>query len=313
MRCAAFHTQAALAMCTLTACGLRTDATDSFYICVEEEGLGGTGTGADHSARPGSCDQPLELPFESGVRRERELQGCSQASGVCGADAGPEDVYRFSVPQPIDVSIRFDPAHTDFVPSLRVTRVDKGEPADCTASDEETDVCLPLDGQRPPGASWFAVPEYDYYIFVDSPPGSRGSYLFELRTGIDAVGERCLDNVIEVDLRENLRFEYEGTLPSRQGFANGRCGGPGAEQMFRLTFPSAGRLRARLDHADFWSVLSLGHSCAGMDQYRCIREEEADEFETLEYVGGSPDWTTYLAVDQQRFGGGDYKLVIELD
>ncbi len=302
----------------LAACGFRTASTDSFYICANGETAlneeNGTGTGAGTGARPGSCDAPFELPFDSTVVRSGRLTGCSSSMGWCGHDGGTEDVFRFRVPRPVDVSIRFDPKKTDFVPTLRVVRSTAEDAIDCADSTENsTDACLYLAGQDPAGISWYAEPEHEYYVFVDSPSGSRGEYTLELRTGPDAVSTRCTDGVIDVNLGETPHFEHSGTLPRAHGFVDGTCGGPRAEQTFRVTFPRVGRLTAQLLEADFWSVLSLGLDCPGSHQYVCLKETTADQFAPLLYAVGEPGTIVYLAVDQQRVSGGEFSLTIDFE
>ncbi|MEE9383493.1 MAG: hypothetical protein V3V08_08785 [Nannocystaceae bacterium] len=300
-------------------CGFRSASTDDFYLCVAEErtgtgdtGTGGTGDDLEGHVRSGSCDAPFELPYGAIVKRSGKLVGCSQASGWCGQDGGTEDVYRLRVPHPMDVSIRFDVNRTDFVPVLRTVRVGLDEPAECVdAAAEHTDTCLYLAGQDPAGVSWYAEPEHDYYVFVDSPSGSRGEYAFEMRAGPEAVSDRCLDGATEVDLGATPHFEDNGTLPPTHGFSDGKCNAPGSEKVYKLIFPGGGTLTAQLTSAQFWSSLSLGPGCAGSTQYACVAETKADQFEPLVHVGGGPGTVMYLAVDQQQVGGGDYNLTID--
>ena len=294
-------------------CGMRTATTDPYYICVNSDGQDGA-SGEGDEVRAGSCEAPWDLSFGASVERQGTLSGCSDASGWCGYDGGAEDVYRFSVPAATDVSIRFDPDRTDFIPVVRVVRVPAGDDATeaCKAEEDDTDACLYLAGQSPAGISWYAEPEHTYYVFVDSPSGSRGDYVFEMRAGRDQVSDRCLQGAIPVDLGANPHLEHMGVLPGANGFADGHCDSPGAEQVFELSLPRAGRLTAVLEYAEFWSALSLRPDCSGGNEIVCVKEERVNEFEPLERSFGVAT-KIYLAVDQQRVGGGDYKLVVDFE
>jgi hypothetical protein len=291
-------------------CGLRS-SPDAVLLCEGGDTEGDT----EGTPRPGSCMDPIPLPPPPlPVVIRGRLGGCSDAEGWCGADGGPEDVYRLDLTQAgmSEVTVRVRPDETAFSPTIRVVR----DPGDgtldpCTGPDGLSEVCAPEADAR---AGWsFLAPPAVYYVHVDSA-AAGGDYALDLQYGPAGLADACTFFPETIVLGNGGVFSWEDTLPRAQGEVDSFCSTPGAEHVFPLVIKNAGTLQVLVETLDgdpLRPVLSLRQDCAPSSELVCDPSAPEDGTSTLSYPFGGPAML-YLAVDQAGVSGGKYRLTVSM-
>jgi len=296
---------AALGLC---ACGLRSDADD-------DEGGVDTVSDTEDDPRRGGCDMPYVLPFANFEVRGR-LLGPGKVRGWCGRtdqgrgedadlpagepDAGPEDSYIVTPSFDVDAVVVISDA--DFTPSLRVTR-------DGCREDVLPQLCAaPL--RVGDARHFFAEVGHSYTITVDSPEGTDGHYTMQVVYGDPGIAA-CPVHPTQIDQAPGGYFTWSNTFGNNPGDVDGRCGGPGDENMFQVNvlFPGTMTFRVTADDS-FAPVLSLRSGCGGVTELQCTSAEQTGS-NTVELVNFFPEpGTFFVVVDQGDVVGGSYKLEV---
>lgn len=291
---------AALGLC---ACGLRSDPDD------DEGGGLDTVSDTEDDPRRGGCDMPYVLPFANFEVRGR-LLGPGKVRSWCGRaieeggsdapDAGPEDSYIVTPSFDVDVGVIISDA--DFEPSIRVTR-------DGCREDVLPQMCAaPIEV----GAArhFFAEVGHSYTITVDSPEGTDGHYTMQVVYGDPGIAA-CPIHPSQIDQAPGGFFTWSNTFGNVPGEVDGRCGGPGDENMFQVNvnFPGTMTFRVTADDS-FAPVLSLRSGCGGVTELQCTSSEQTGS-STVEIVNFFPNpGTFFIVVDQGDVVGGSYKLEV---
>lgn len=289
---------AALLAIGLCACGLRSDTDD-------ESGGVDTVQDTEDDPRRGGCDMPYVLPFANAEVRGR-LLGPGRVRGWCGRqgedepDAGPEDSYIVTPSFDVDAVVVI--AEADFEPSLRVTR-------DGCQEDVLPRLCAaPLGvGQA---RHFFAEVGHSYTITVDSPEGTDGRYTMQVVYGDPGI-DACPVHPTQIDQAPGGYFTWSNSFGSSPGEMDGRCGGPGDENMFQVNVRSPGVMTFRVE-ADrgFAPVLSLRSGCGAVTELQCSSSEQTgSNIVELSNFFPAPG-TFYIVVDQGDVVGGSYKLEV---
>ena len=291
----------------LCACGLRSDVDD------DESGGVDTVSDTEDDPRRGGCDMPFVLPFANTEVRGR-LLGPGRVRGWCGRlgenesaegpvgapDAGPEDSYVVSPSFDVDAVITISDA--DFEPSIRVTRDGCQEdvlPQLCAAPVEVGSV-----------RHFFAEVGHSYTITVDSPEDTDGHYPMQVVYGDPGIAA-CPIHSSQIDQAPGGYFTWSNSFGPRPGEVDGRCGGPGDENMFQVNvlFPGTITFRVTADDS-FAPILSLRSGCGGVTELQCVSAEQTGS-STIELVNFFPNpGTFYIVVDQGDIVGGSYKLEV---
>ncbi len=285
----------------LCACGLRSDPDD-------QDLSGDTVSDTEADPRRGGCDMPYVLPFANFEARGR-LLGPGKVRGWCGRtveddveapDAGPEDSYIVTPSFDVDVAVVISEA--EFEPSVRVTR-------DGCREDVLPNLCA-----APLGVGvarhFFAEVGHSYTITVDSPEGTDGHYAMQVVYGDPGIGA-CPIHPAIIDQAPGGYFTWSNTFGATPGEVDGRCGGPGDENMFQVNvlFPGTITFRATAD-ASFAPVLSLRSGCGGVTELQCVSSAQTGS-STVELVNFFPNpGTFYIVVDMGDVVGGSYKLEV---
>lgn len=278
----------AAVLTALWGCGLRTDPDSSAPVCIEDADTGG-------EARAGSCEAPIDVPAQD-IVVQGQLGGCDGANGWCGRDSGPEDVYRILTPNPIDMHVRFNPAETEFIPTLRVLGGDGATVDPCIFDVAQSDVCTP-DASLRERWSWLSQPG-ETFIIVDGV-GGGGKYEFEISYGVGAFGECEAEEVIAMDY--NVAVTRVGTFDAVQGRYDGACQTPGDDRLYTLQLPGPGTLTAVAEDASGTGVASIRGGCAGNTEVTCGAVAQQS------YSGPT---TVNVVVDSTSVDGGNYSLVL---
>ncbi len=281
----------AAALTALWGCGLRTDPDSSAPVCIE-------GEDTDGEPRTGSCEAPIDVPAGE-IIVQGQLGGCDGANGWCGRDGGPEDVYRIATPNPIDMHVRFNPAETDFIPTLRILGGAAGTVDPCTFEVSQSDVCTP-DASLRERWSWLAQPG-ETYIIVDGA-GGGGKYEFEITYGVGAFGECEAEEIIAMEY--DVAVTRVGTFEAVQGTYDGACQTPGDDRLFTVQLPGPGTLTATAETASGDGIASIRTGCAGNTEQSCgvVAQQFFDSAGTANVV-----------VDSTGVDGGNYSLVLRYE
>jgi len=299
MRPRAVWPAALVATLGLCACGLRSDADDDESGGVEVD----TGDDTGEDPREGGCDNPFVLPFANFEVRGR-LLGPGRVRSWCGRDAaddpdaGPEDSYVITPTFDVDVQLLIT---ADFEPSVRVTR-------DGCSEDELPQLCAAPVGEGNP--HFFAEVGHSYTVTIDSPEGTDGRYTMQLIYG-DPPIDQCPVHPAQIDQEPGGFFTWSNTFGSNPGEVDGRCGGPGDENMFQVNVSFPGLMTFRVSASDsFAPVLSLRSGCGGVTELQCVSAAQvgASSFELTQFFEGPG--TFFIVVDQGDNKGGDYKLEV---
>lgn len=297
-----------------TGCGLR--STPEGPLLCADDGDSGTDDGGED--RAGSCASPIDLPYGTPLTVRGKLGGCSEAAGWCGADGGPEDVYRLPKENEAteDVVVSFRADETSSSPTLRVVHDDGTDGTFDPCADPPlapTEVCAASAETRD---TWvFNRGAGDTYIIVDSAGQVSGAeYAFDVAYFTAAVPDDCpkMDDVITLGI--GGVFVWDDTLAREQGYLDGKfCNAPGSEHTWMLQLKQPGLLKAVVEAHDdrLEPIASVRTSCAGSREVACDNTSSAEGSSSL---GVSLDAGSYLlTVDQQSVSGGAYTLTVSLD
>lgn len=284
-------------------CGLR---SDPFAPEVDSEDDGaeesqGTEESGGDPFRPGTCNDPLAMPFAPMTLRG-ELDGPSFSEGWCGSDRGPEDVYTLVPDYDVDVILALVPGETEFSPTLRV--VEDG----CAPGTGITQVCTRSFADQP--YHFLARAGHTYSVFIDSEGGGEGKYAFEVSFGWPYL-DLCAPHPEVIQQLPGSAFIWNNDFSEGQGRVDGYCGGPGRENMFPLVATYPGNMYAHVETTgSFAPVLSLRTDCAALSELAC----------TADGPGGVADLgffiepgQYYLVVDQAEIGAGGYQLRVDFE
>ena len=290
------------AMCA-TACGLRSDPESSLFCSADSsEDTGG-------EARSGSCSNPIPLPAGNLVVRGN-LGGCSEASGWCGADAGPEDVYELVPPAAMDITLTLREDETTFPATLRVSQ--GMDP--CVSDATDTELCAPDAVGR---TSWsFRADEAQtpIYVAVDSAGFSSSmEYAFDVQYGGQFVDPGCPLFPEVIVLGTGGVYIWEDTLARDQGYIDGACDMPGAEHIFEMTLKSAGVLTVTVEPLDseLQPAVSVRTSCAANKEQGCAGASGPGAVVVFDEF--MEPGKRLLAVDQIGVSGGAYRMTATLN
>lgn len=279
-------------------CGLRSDVLLDEPQGTDDGDEGEEDDGDDGGGRQGTCDLPSSFP-SSGGRVSGELSGSSRLRGWCGADAGPEVVYRIAPDTDVDVSLSL--ASADFSPTLRVRE------GGCEDGDDvPTLVCDPgFSNDEFGGRHFFARAGQEYYVVVDSASGDGGEYALDVSfepvplSSCPLHGETIVQD-------PGGAFLWRNDLSSGQGRVDGACGGPGRENMFVFLVSQPGFVAIIADATDgFEPIVSLRRGCGGVTEVACSGNDgTGSAFLETQVDPGE----YYIVVDQGGRQGGSYEL-----
>ncbi|MBZ5709845.1 hypothetical protein [Nannocystis pusilla] len=296
-RCAMAPGVSVLAAGLILACGARSGLTEDDT---------GDGTGVmSVDPREGGCDNPIVLPLANMEVRGR-LQGPSRVEGFCGdgvIDGGAEDTYLIVPTFDTDVLLLMQPS-TEFTPTLRVTR------DGCYEDDNN----IPRLCAAPVGdvlfRHFFAEAGHEYSVTVDSPEGTDGYYAMQIVYTAPTL-DGCPVHMTQIDQELNGNFRWSNTLGGRAGQVDGRCGGPGAENMFQVNVASPGEILFRVTaDTSFAPALSIRTGCGGSSELVCTSMQETGS-PTLEILQFFEPGTYFVVVDQNDIRGGEYVLEVQ--
>lgn len=295
-----------LVLASVAACGLRSDPFAPDYVL---DGSGGVETETDDGPgdpnRPGTCNDPLIMPFAPMTLRG-ELSGPSYSEGWCASDKGPEDIYQL-VPEgyDVDVTLTLLPEETDddLAPTLRV--VEDG----CAPDTGFTKICTHSFVNEP--FHFLARNGHVYSVMIDSPEGSRGRYGFRVDFG-DPPLALCPVHPEVIEQLPGSSFLWGNDFSQGQGRADGYCGGPGRENMFALDASYPGNIYARVETSgDFAPALGIRTGCGGATELLCDADTAGQVAELVYFINQPGRY--YLTVDQAQIGGGGYSLRVDFD
>lgn len=291
----------ALSMAWAAGCGLR---SDPFAPDVALEDGGGDDDDDDDAGdpnRPGTCNDPLAMPFAPMTLRG-ELSGPSFAEGWCGSDGGPENVYTLVPDYDVDVILTLLPGETEFTPTLRV--VEDG----CVEGTGVTQVCTRSFADQP--YHFLARAGHTYSVFIDSADGGEGAYAFEVGFGWPSL-DQCAPHPELIVQQPGSAFIWNNDFTEGQGRVDGYCGGPGRENMFPLVASYGGYMYAFVETTGaFAPVLSLRTDCAALSEITCSAAAAGGVTELVQYIEPGQ---YYLVVDQAQIGAGGYQLRVDFE
>jgi hypothetical protein len=284
-----------------SACGLRSDPFAPDAVLDEDDGDGSSSDEGGDPNRPGTCNDPLSMPFAPMTLRG-ELSGPSFAEGWCGSDSGAEDVYTLVPDYDVDVILTLLP-ETDFTPTLRV--VEDG----CEDGTGITQVCTRSFEDQP--YHFLARAGHTYSVFIDSTDGDEGRYAFDVGFGWPPL-EQCAPHPEIIQQLPGSAFIWNNDFTEGQGRVDGYCGGPGRENMFPLVATYPGNMIARVETSGgFAPVISLRTDCAALSELACAANGPGGVAELVQYLGEPGQY--YLVVDQGQIGAGGYSLRVDFE
>lgn len=298
-RCVWVHSLAALFALGTAACGLRSDPFAPDYLDQPTDG----GDDSTDPNGPGTCDDPLSLPF-SPMTLRGEIAGSSNSEGWCGLDGGPEDIYTFVPDYDVDVIITIDAEATEFKPTVRV--IEDG----CEVGTGVTKVCTHQAAERP--FHFLAQAGRTYSLIIDSDDEAEGRYEFSIDLGAPSI-DQCPVHPESIRQLPGSAFLWNNDFPRGQGQVDTYCGAPGRENMFAVQAEYAGNMYAFVETSgDFASpVLSVRTGCAALSELTCA-PGNGGFYSELAYFIPEPG-IYYLVVDQGEIGAGGYQLRVDFD
>lgn len=292
-----------------TGCGLRSNALDDFDAAgmLDDAGVSeDSGSGGGEA----SCAMPKSIPADiNGFVLSGSLRGSGNEVGQCGRDDGPEAVWAYTPVAEVDVSLRANPGQSSFVPTVRVERDscgDPGRPAELCASD-----LLRTEGgddRLVPGLArhFLAQPGSTYFITVDSPGGTTGSYHIELEAGPPSI-DQCSVHAETIVYAHGGTFSWINEFSAGYGRVSSRCGAPGKENMFRLVVDRPGWVFANaIATGGFVPVLSLRTACSATSELECTSQSGNAIGEWFVEAG---DY--FLTIDNGATAAGGYELHLD--
>ncbi len=280
-----------------TACGLRSDPLFEQSLVHGDSGQLDSGDSSDEG--PSACEEPIEMPMTN-ITVTGELEGGNSSEGWCGADDGPETVYRLTAAYTTDVTLKV--AQSEVPLTLRVVEggCDTGGVTRVCATDfAET------------SRHFLAVAGVTYDIIVDTQ-AQGGGYAFDVIYGWPTLDQCTIHEEVIVQ-QPGGSFVWFNEFGEGQGTSDGLCGGPGRENMFYVATSYVGNIYATAEGSGgFEPVLSLRTSCAGLSELTCA-SGSADGFANLQWTIDAPGTAYYLSVDQVGYAGGSYSLSVAFD
>lgn len=294
---------ALLVLAPAVGCGLRSDPFAPEIANDEsDDGNDESDESGGDPFRPGTCNDPLALPFAPMTLRG-ELSGPSFAEGWCGSDGGPEDVYVLVPDYDVDVILSLRTDETQFTPTLRV--VEDG----CAPGSGVTQVCTRSFAEQP--YHFLARAGHTYSVFIDSSDGGEGSYAFEVGFGWPSL-DQCAPHPEVIQQLPGSAFLWNNDFTEGQGRVDGYCGGPGRENMFPLVASYAGNVSVHVETTgDFAPVLSLRTDCAALSELACSAGSAGGVADLFYFLPGAGQY--YLAIDQAQIGAGGYSLRVDFE
>jgi len=294
----------------VTAPGVTVLAASLILACGARSNPPGEETGDDTGMmsvdpREGGCDNPIVLPLANMEVRGR-VQGPSRVEGFCGdgtIDGGAEDTYLIVPTFDTDVLLLMQPS-TEFTPTLRVTR------DGCY----EDDANIPRLCAAPVGDvqfhHFFAQVGHEYSVTVDSPEGTDGHYAMQIVYTAPTL-DGCPVHTTQIDQEVGGFFMWNNNLGGRAGRVDGRCGGPGAENMFQVNVHTGGEILFRVTaDSSFDPVLSIRTGCGGSSELACTSMDESGS-STVAIQQWFDPGTYFVVVDQNDIEGGEYMLEVQ--
>jgi len=308
-------------------CGLRTvpifeASTDSFGSTDSEtdsdtdESSGSEDSGecvpmARMEGDMGTCMNPIPLPTTDSSAQGTLCGPGLYGDAACGPDGGLEDVYHFRPTVGSDVTISFDPAGTDFSPTVRVLEYY------CPLDEGATKMCATdhFEGSEPDPRHFFAGGNRDYYIYIDSEDGNGGDYRFSLTLGPPPI-EQCDVHTELIQQVSGSVFQWSNDFTAGGGRVDTGCqGGAGPENMFELAATYPGNVYIDLIGSNgFRPATSIRTGCGVTTELTC----------TTDAINGTPGiasltyflpgaGTYYVVADSLGLTGGSYNLSVAFD
>jgi hypothetical protein len=258
----------------------------------------------------GTCMNPIELPTT-----DSSAQGtlCGQGlygDAACGPDGGLEDVYHFKPTVGSDVTISFDPAGTDFPPSVRILEyecmLDAGRPKMCSNDF--------FDGDASDPRHFLAIGNRDYYIHVDSEDGNGGDYRFSVTLGPPPL-EQCEVHTETIYQSSGSVFQWQNDFPAGSGRVDSGCQGIGGENMFTLSASYPGNMYIDVIGSNgHRPLISVRSGCGATTELDCTTDaiNGTPGIASLVYFIPGPG-TYYIVADNLGLSGGTYDLSVAFD
>lgn len=283
-------------------CGLRSDPFAPDFTLESGEGSGGSEESGGDPNRPGTCNDPLGLPFAPMTLRG-DLSGPSFAEGWCGSDGGPEDIYTLVPDYDVDVILTLVGGETEFTPTLRV--IEDG----CAPGSGLTQICTRSFDEQP--YHFLARAGHTYSVVIDSASGGSGRYAFKVDFGWPPL-DQCAPHPEAIQQVPGSAFIWNNDFTEGQGRVDGYCGGPGRENMFPLVASYPGNVFARVETSGgFAPVLSLRTDCAALSELTCSADGPGGVAELGFFLPNPGQY--YLVVDQGEIGSGGYQLRVDFE
>jgi hypothetical protein len=293
-------------LAVMLACGVRTG------LPGDESGTGNLDTGdtvpPGPDPREGGCDHPIPLPFANVEAVRGRLRGPSRDEGWCGDgenDAGAEDTYLITPTFDTDVIVSILP-ETEFTPTLRATR------DGCYSDDDNLPrMCAAPVGDYP---YWHFLAEagHEYSLTIDSPEGTDGKYAMRVFYGPPELSA-CPIHSTQINQAPGGYFTWSNELGGKGGRVDGRCGGPGNENMFQVNVSYPGTITFFVTADDsFAPILSVRTGCGGSSEVTCtsMAQQGTSSFALPWFFEPG---TYYIVVDQDDVKGGEYSLEVFSD
>ena len=310
-------------LCVALGCGLRsdplfiadtdtdTDASSSGDAPTGESGESSEDSGTEFpppvEGRVGSCTNPIELPTTN-TTVMGELRGPGLYTAECGPSEGLEDVYIFTPPSATDVTITFDPAQTDFSPTVRVSEFACGPEGvvlrKCT---DEWFV-----GGAGDSRHFIAPGNRPFYIAIDSS-GSGGNYAFDM--SLEPVPlQECDVHPETITQQPGSRFLWQNEFGGGQGEADSFCGGVGKENFFPLEMFSPGWVDISVvGFGGFRPLVSVRSGCSALTEIECINDQILGTIGSAELRVFLDPGSYYLDIDTLSLDGGGYELDVAFE
>ncbi len=290
-----------LLLAPVLGCGLRSDpfATSDDFVP--------TGDGNDDDSegdpnRPGTCNDPLTLPFTP-MTMQGELSGPSFSEGWCGSDGGPEDIYTLIPDYDVDVILSLNTSDTDFTPTLRV--VEDG----CEPGVGFTKICTRSFAEE--SFHFLAQAGRVYSVIIDSRDGGEGEYSFNVDFDTPPL-EQCGVHPEVIEQISGSAFIWNNEFSQGQGRVDSYCGGPGRENMFALVATYPGNVFVTVESSGgFAPLISARTGCGALSEIDCT-STSAGATGQLGFFIEQPG-TYYVVVDQAEIGSGGYQLRVDFE
>ena len=258
----------------------------------------------------GTCTNPIVLPTTDssaqGTLCGRGLYG----DGVCGPDDGFEDVYRFTPAFAGDVTITFDPAETDFSPTVRILEYE------CDPAMGRAKMCTDdfLVGSASLPRHFLANGNRDFYIYIESADGSGGDYAFSITQGQPPI-EQCDVHTEIIQQVSGSVFQWSNEFAAGQGRVDSGCQGIGVENMFQVQTTYPGNMYIDVvGSGGFRPLISVRTGCGATTELDCMTDQILGTPGFASFTYFLPGTGTYYVVaDSLTLDGGAYELSVAFD